>query len=1240
MTVVKEKRLTQRLADQFRYRTMMGQRDYRVEEEERLGKVSHIRRTLKLDIERARFVTQAYKENDGDPIVIRRAKAMANHLDNMTLYIYEHDRIVGNTAITPDHTISYPELYCRWVDKAIDMGYREMLSDEHRAEMHEINKYWMNKSIHGTERFLVQEEDKPYWSYMNHGAFIWVHGAHSGQMPNYEKLFRVGLNGILKEAHDKLNEVKTDRELLRDHPKKFLKKKAFLEAVIISVEAAIRWAKRYAELARAMANAEEDENRRKELEQIAEEYERAVVQGASLRSRELSFVRKDGKQIYLDMRSHAVRDKEGKVIAYEGILRDITERKRMEEEVHLLSDAVKMTTDSVAITDMSGMILDINEAGLRLYGLSDRADFVGRNPLDAIAPEDRRKAIENMAKIMETGQVEGIEYHIVRKDGSRILIETSVSLIKDYEGKPKGLVAVARDITERKSMEEALRESKEKLRLVFESITDGIVVTDLNGVIIDANERAVSMGAFGSKEAILGKSSFELIASRDHERAAMNMQKTLEDKLVTSLEYILIRADGSEYPGEMSARVLNDASGNPVGFVGVVRDITERKRAEEALRYSEEYFRALTENMSDAIVVLDADGILRYESPSVESVLGYKAGERAGMNGLDFIHPDDVQNAAEDLAKLIQHPGSSIRKELRAKHNDGSWRAAEITAANLLDNPAVGGIVINFRDITERKKAEDKIRLGELHLRELLGLHRMTASTEKEILNFTLEASVRSLQSPFAFIGIMSADEAAMTIHAWSKGAMEQCAVTEKPIHFPIAEAGLWGEVVRQRRPIIVNDYDTSIEFKKGYPKSHVPIKRFLCIPVFSASRIVAVAAVANKVSEYDETDISALISLIHEMWNLVERKQGEEALRLSEERYRLLVDNASEAIVVIQDGMFKFFNDRAVELLGYSREELASKPFIELIHPDDQQMLMERYLERLKGGNPPSLYSFKVINKAGNVLWGEVNAVAITWEGRPATLNFLTDVTERKKAEEEKQRMEEQLRLAGRLAAVGELSAGVAHELNNPIAAIQGFAQLLTGRNDLDETTKKDLGIIYREAQRAAKITQNLLSFARRHEPEKGFVSLNEVLEKTIELRAHQMKVNNIEVVVEFATDLPKTTADFFQMQQVFVNIINNAEQAMVEAHRKGRLVVKTQKAGNMIQATFADDGPGISEDNLKRIFDPFFTTKEVGKGTGLGLSICYGIVEAHGGRIYARSKLGQGATVVVEIPIVAEGQ
>jgi len=220
----------------------------------------------------------------------------------------------------------------------------------------------------------------------------------------------------------------------------------------------------------------------------------------------------------------------------------------------------------------------------------------------------------------------------------------------------------------------------------------------------------------------------------------------------------------------------------------------------------------------------------------------------------------------------------------------------------------------------------------------------------------------------------------------------------------------------------------------------------------------------------------------------------------------------------------------------------------------------------------------------------------------------------------------------------VGELAAGVAHELNNPIAAIRGFAQLLNGRKDVDEATKKDLSTIYSEAQRASKITQNLLAFARKHEPEKRLISMNEAVEKTLELRAHQMTMNNIELVLELDAELPLTMADSHQMQQVFLNIINNAEQAMVEAHGKGRLEVKTEKAGGLIRITFSDDGPGIPEENLERIFDPFFTTKEVGKGTGLGLSICYGLVAAHGGHIHVRSNLGGGATFVVEIPLVSE--
>ncbi|MEE8469969.1 MAG: pyruvate formate lyase family protein, partial [Dehalococcoidia bacterium] len=170
MTTVAEKagkRWTQRIADQVRYRTMMGQRTGRVEEQEKLGKISDIRPTLKLDVERARYVTQAYKETEGDPIAIRRARAMANHLDNMSIFISDYDRIAGSCSRSPDHVISYPELYSRWVDKAIEMGYKDMLSDEEREEMHQINRYWFNKSIHGAERAYLTEEDRPYWSYMN-----------------------------------------------------------------------------------------------------------------------------------------------------------------------------------------------------------------------------------------------------------------------------------------------------------------------------------------------------------------------------------------------------------------------------------------------------------------------------------------------------------------------------------------------------------------------------------------------------------------------------------------------------------------------------------------------------------------------------------------------------------------------------------------------------------------------------------------------------------------------------------------------------------------------------------------------------------------------------------------------------------------------------------------------------------------------------------------------------------------
>jgi two-component system NtrC family sensor kinase len=234
-----------------------------------------------------------------------------------------------------------------------------------------------------------------------------------------------------------------------------------------------------------------------------------------------------------------------------------------------------------------------------------------------------------------------------------------------------------------------------------------------------------------------------------------------------------------------------------------------------------------------------------------------------------------------------------------------------------------------------------------------------------------------------------------------------------------------------------------------------------------------------------------------------------------------------------------------------------------------------------------------------------------------------------------EERLLQERLMQSEKMASVGQLVSGVAHELNNPLTGIMGFAQLILMR-ELDDRSRHEVETIQGEAERAAKIVQNLLSFARRHKAEKEPANLNTLLERVLELRSYDLRLKNISLDLELNPQLPRTMADPDQMQQVFFNIITNAEHAMLEAHGQGRLTVRSGLEGGYIRLSFTDDGPGLTPENMRRVFDPFFTTKKVGEGTGLGLTIAYGIVEDHGGRIRAESRPGKGATFFVELPVV----
>ena len=286
---------------------------------------------------------------------------------------------------------------------------------------------------------------------------------------------------------------------------------------------------------------------------------------------------------------------------------------------------------------------------------------------------------------------------------------------------------------------------------------------------------------------------------------------------------------------------------------------------------------------------------------------------------------------------------------------------------------------------------------------------------------------------------------------------------------------------------------------------------------------------------------------------------------------------------------------------------------------------------EALASGKPTPLSELSAnVEPSGQ---RHLTAMAAPLAGSPegsAAVIILRDVTEERL-------MQERLLQSEKMVSVGQLVSGVAHELNNPLTGIMGFAQLLLAR-ELDERTQRDVETIYTEAERASKIVQNLLSFARRKRAEKELANLNTLLERVLEFRSYELRLKNIEVALKLDPNLPETMVDADQIQQVFLNVIINAEQAMLAANGEGHgtLTVRSGKEGDTVQVSLQDDGPGIDPETLRRIFDPFFTTKQTGESTGLGLTISYGIIDEHSGRIWAESQPGRGTTFFIELPIV----
>jgi two-component system NtrC family sensor kinase len=370
-------------------------------------------------------------------------------------------------------------------------------------------------------------------------------------------------------------------------------------------------------------------------------------------------------------------------------------------------------------------------------------------------------------------------------------------------------------------------------------------------------------------------------------------------------------------------------------------------------------------------------------------------------------------------------------------------------------------------------------------------------------------------------------------------------------------------------------------------------------------------------------------------LMDITERREMERRLHQQQEFARRLVDSFPDLILVLDAASrYTFVSPRCKEVLGYDVEDAQSMKFGDRTHPEDLPAALSLYNDIIAGKQIFASLEIRVRHKLGE--WRRIrfnfsplsdekgNIEGVVLSGR--------DVTDLK-------RLEEQLIQAEKLAAMGQMLAGVAHELNNPLTAILGVTELLREREGADDSTRRQLELTHRQARRAARIVQNLLEFSRPASPQKKPLDLNNLLERTLQLHDHSLRRNNIEVDFHPQGELPVVVGDANQLIQVFLNLVTNAEQAIREVRETGRIQIRVAHIGKQLAITVQDDGVGIRPEALLRIFDPFYTTKRPGGGTGLGLSICMSIIREHGGNIEAETLPAGGSAFTIYLP-AASGQ
>ena len=947
-------------------------------------------------------------------------------------------------------------------------------------------------------------------------------------------------------------------------------------------------------------------------------------------------------------RARAMRNDHGDILHWVGTCTDIDDKKRAENiliesnfglEKRVAERTLELTrsearyrelingqAEGVVYTDIDSKFTFANPAAESIFGVWS-GQLVGKALYDFL--DEKNKAIaKQQIQLRKTGKKSNYEIEITTPRGERRQLLVTGAPQTDANGEVCGTFAIYRDITQRKAAELALRESQRQLRAVLDNIPDPAWLKDPQGRYLVGNKPLAHLH-HRNLDDIVGKTTASALPGSISEQVKTNGNSSPNQPVRSE---VCVRGEDGRtlWFDTIETPILNE-SGQLVSTVGIARDITERKQMEQALRESENRHRELLNSQRDGVGTTDASQDFIFANPALGRILGVPAEQLIGRNLREFLSEDQLEIHRQQIEQRKAGKKSSYEIEVTAA--DGETRQVLIEAAPKLDEAGkYSGTFAVFRDITERKHTEKQLHLQTSAL----------VATANGIVISDKTGRILWVNPAFTRLTGYEANEViGKTPKILKSGAHGQ--EFYESLWKTIVGGKTWhGEIVNRRK-------DGSTYYEE-----------MTITPVMD-----------------ERGEISHFVAV---KLDITRRKDDEEQVRARQEAFRALADNVPDAVARIdRDFRFAYGNRALAADIGKEPSEFLGKSGLELQLPMNDRWVTE-VREVFKTGTPRA-FEFNWPGSDGFCYRESRLVPEFSSTGEVEFVLAVTrNVTEQKKLEQERQLMDLQLRQAQKMEAVGQLAAGIAHEINTPTqyvgdntqflkdaftnltAALKSYTELIAAAkqnamtpelikrteetlaaSDLDyhiEQIPAAINETLEGVARVSKIVRAMKEFSHPGGKEKSAADINRAIDSTTTVARNEWKYV-ADLVLDLDPNLPAVPCFISEFNQAILNLVVNAAHTIGDAIRdqkgkKGTITIRTRREGDHAEIRVSDTGKGIPEEHRQRIFEPFFTTKEVGKGTGQGLTVVYGsIVKKHGGTVTFETETGKGTTFILRLPL-----